>query len=60
MVYINGAIDTWSATAAPRSETNNSLYYFMDGKHHGNARIRNMEEQNREELISTVKAWLQE
>jgi len=58
MVYINGALDTWSATAVPKSKKTNSLFYFMEDKHHANARIRNMSEDDRITLINTVNKWL--
>ncbi|MBT8233472.1 MAG: hypothetical protein HKO66_09035 [Saprospiraceae bacterium] len=58
MIYINGALDTWSATAAPPSDDNNSLYYFLEGKHHATARIKNMTETERSELVNTLKKWL--
>ena len=58
MVYINGAIDTWSATAPPPSNKTNSLYFFMDGKHHANARIKNMNEENKNKLENTLEQWL--
>lgn len=57
-IYIYGAIDTWSATAVPPSDKVNSKWFFMQGKHHANARIRNMTEENREELINTLEDWL--
>ncbi len=59
MIYINGALDTWSATAAPKSDQNNSLYYFLDGKHHATARIREMNSEQRNKLIQTLEAWLE-
>ena len=57
-VYINGATDTWSATAVPISDNENSVWFFMEGKHHYNARIRNMNNKDYEELISTLENWL--
>ncbi|MEE9439986.1 MAG: S28 family serine protease [Saprospiraceae bacterium] len=42
MLYINGALDTWSATAVPPSNKVNSKWFFMAGKHHASARIANM------------------
>lgn len=58
MIYINGAIDTWSATAVPESGKTNSLFYFMDGRHHANARIRNMNEMETQKLEATLSEWL--
>lgn len=58
MVYINGALDTWSATAAPPSKKTNSLYYFLEGKHHASARIKNMTEGEKAKLVKSLSRWL--
>ncbi|MGA0257438.1 MAG: S28 family serine protease [Saprospiraceae bacterium] len=58
MIYINGALDTWSATAAPPSDQNNSLYYFLEGKHHATARIASMNSQEKYLLIGKLEEWL--
>jgi len=57
MIYINGALDTWSATAAPPSD-NNSLYFFLEGKHHSSARIRNMTAQEKMKLVKNIESVL--
>jgi len=59
MIYINGALDTWSATAVPPSDKTNALFFFMDGKHHASARIRNMSEKDKNRLINTLNTWLE-
>jgi len=59
MIYINGALDTWSATAAPPSKNTNSLYYFLKDKHHATARIKNMTESEKTKLIKTLNNWLE-
>lgn len=58
MIYINGAIDTWSATAVPPSKKTNALFFFLEGKHHGNARIKNMTPEERLKLNDTLSRWL--
>ena len=58
MVYINGAIDTWSATAVPQSEKGDSEWFFMEGKHHGTARIKNMTASEKERFRSAMEKWL--
>ena len=58
MIYINGALDTWSATAAPPSDDNNSLYFFMKDKHHSTARIKNMSKHQRSMMIGKLEEWL--
>ena len=57
-IYVNGALDTWSATAVPSNYGKNSVYFFIEGKHHGSARIRNMELKDQEKVISTLEKWL--
>ena len=59
MLYINGAIDTWSATAVPPSKNVNSKWFFMEGKHHANARIINMTDKERKVFVSALEAWLE-
>ena len=58
MLYINGAIDTWSATAVPPSENVDSKWFFMKGKHHANARIKNMTSEERSIFIDALERWL--
>ncbi len=60
MVYINGALDTWSAAAIPVNDKVNSLYYFMEGKDHGNARISNMTDEQLQLLKQKLIEWLAE
>jgi len=58
-IYINGALDTWSATAVPEKKGSESLWFFMADKHHANARINNLEEDNKNKLISKLNKWLE-
>ncbi len=58
MLYINGAIDTWSATAVPPSKVVNSKWFFMKGKHHANARIKNMTNEERKTFTDALGLWL--
>ncbi|MCA0932509.1 hypothetical protein LCM02_08600 [Lutimonas saemankumensis] len=58
MAYINGAIDTWSATAVPESENGDAEWFFMEGKHHGNARIKNMTEEEKQRFTAAMERWL--
>lgn len=57
-IYINGAVDTWSANAVPRSDNDNSRWFFLEGKHHYNARVRNMNAQDYYEFKNTLEEWL--
>jgi len=58
MIYINGALDTWSATAVPRSDKGDSEWFFMEGKHHGSARIKNMTETEKQRFTAALEKWL--
>ena len=42
LIYIYGGIDTWSASAVPPNDSVNSAWFFLSGKHHGNARYKNL------------------
>ncbi|MCO6487024.1 MAG: hypothetical protein J5I98_01340 [Phaeodactylibacter sp.] len=60
MIYINGGIDTWSATGVPPSGKVDALWFVMPGKDHTNARIKNMSEADRERLLKTLRKWMDE
>lgn len=57
-IYINGALDTWSATAMPPNAERDALYYFLEGQSHGTARIRNMSDEQRAEVKGALERWL--
>lgn len=58
MIYINGALDTWSATAVPENKEVDALWFFMEGKHHANARISNMTSIEKSKLYQKLNEWL--
>jgi hypothetical protein len=58
IVHIYGGIDTWSASAVPYSDKVDALWFIMNGKHHGNARIKTMSPAEKEELNSALERWL--
>ena len=58
IIYINGALDTWSATAMPLNADRDALYYFLEDESHGTARIRNMSDAQRGEVRSALERWL--
>lgn len=58
IIYIYGANDTWSACAVRPSKKVNSKWYFLEGKHHYNARIRNMRDVEKEDFRKTLEEWL--
>ncbi len=59
IIYIYGAVDTWSASAVIPSDKVDALWFMMKDKHHGSARIRNMSDNEKEQLISTLERWLE-
>lgn len=59
-IYINGANDTWSATAVPEVKKSESLWFFMKDKSHGDARIKNMTDANQKKLVAKLGKWLDE
>ena len=57
-IYINGALDTWSATAMPANDARDALYYFLEDQSHGTARIRNMTDEQQDEVKANLERWL--
>ena len=57
-IYIIGGWDTWSATAVVPSKKVNSLWIVLPKKDHGAARMRNMSEDQLEEMIDKLETWL--
>ncbi len=57
-IYINGNSDTWSATAVRPNKRRDALAFFMNGKDHGAARIRNMDDKDKEQLNKALERWL--
>jgi len=57
-IYIYGASDTWSATAVPISNKPDAKWFFLAGKDHGQARIKNMSEGQKRLLGKTLKTWI--
>jgi len=58
LLYIYGVIDTWSATAVRPNKNVDSEWFFMNGKHHGNARIANMNSSNKERFVKSLEKRL--
>lgn len=58
IIHIYGALDTWSATSVPPSDDVDALWFFLNGKHHGNARIKSMNPTEKKKLVSTLERWL--
>lgn len=58
VIYINGAIDTWSATAIEPNKKLDALVFNLENKHHGSARIRSMSDEELQLLENTIERWL--
>ena len=58
IIHIYGTLDTWSASAVPPSNKVDAVWFFMEGKHHGNALIRTMNSAEKEKLVATLERWL--
>lgn len=59
-IYINGNSDTWSATAVRPSPGRDALWYFLPGKDHAMARIKNLAPEEKSNIVATLKRWLEE
>ena len=59
ILYINGALDTWSATAMPKREDRDALYFFLEGESHSSARIRTMDSDQKREVKKALERWLE-
>lgn len=57
-IYINGDSDTWSATAVRPYEGKDAIWFFLAGKDHGAARIRNMNVSEKALLVDKLEGWL--
>ena len=58
MIYIYGGNDTWSATNIPPSPVPGALWFKLEGKNHGTARIKYMSSEEKKILVSTLETWL--
>ena len=58
MIYIYGANDTWSASAVKPRKGIDSEWFFMEGKSHGDARIKNLTAEERARLVAAMERWL--
>jgi hypothetical protein len=57
-IYIYGEYDTWSATAVPATgNTNSKIFVKEEGSHR--TRIRNMPEEQQQEVYATLEMFLQ-
>ncbi len=58
IAFIYGSQDPWTA-AQPNTGSNKKVVkYILVGKHHGNARIKEMPDEMRQELLKVVGEWV--
>ena len=60
MMFIYGASDTWTATGVDIDSNENLHMYMMDGKHHGNARVKNMDEEMKMNFLNIANSYLKD
>lgn len=58
VIYINGALDTWSATAIQPDAKLDAVLFNLEGKDHRTARIKNMTDTELTILETTLERWL--
>ncbi|MBL4710809.1 MAG: hypothetical protein JKY48_20485 [Flavobacteriales bacterium] len=58
IIYINGNDDTWSVTSERPVKGIDALWFFLRGKDHRAARIKNMTTKERELMIHALERWL--
>ncbi|MCY1722342.1 S28 family serine protease [Prolixibacteraceae bacterium Z1-6] len=58
LMYLYGAIDTWTAAGVPPSEKVDAVWFFMKGKDHATARYSQMTPDEMAKFITTLERWL--
>lgn len=58
-IYIYGELDTWTASAVSPSKNVDAVWFFMEGKNHRNARIKNMTSSEKQMLVFNLERWLE-
>ncbi|MFT5279200.1 MAG: hypothetical protein ACI9P8_000834, partial [Bacteroidia bacterium] len=58
-LHIYGAADTWTANAVRPTKGVDAEWFFMSGKDHGAARIKNMTEADQKRFIGSLEKWLE-
>lgn len=58
IAYIYGGIDTWTGSAVPENDDVDAEWFFLAGKHHGNARIKSMFPSEKVRLVAALEKWL--
>ncbi len=58
-IYIYGGTDTWTSAGIPENDKVDAHWFIMEGRHHGDARIRNMTTEERAKLVNALEKWLE-
>lgn len=58
IIYIYGGYDPWGATGPEPSDQVNAIKKVLEGGDHS-TRIRDLDEEDQEEVISTLKKWME-
>ena len=58
IIYLYGALDTWSACAVTPSEQVDAKVFMLPNKHHGNANISGMTGAQKKILKASLENWL--
>ena len=58
MIYLYGALDTWSSTGVPPNDKVDAVWFYMKGKDHATANIKNMTPEEKQKFVSTLERWL--
>jgi len=57
-IFLYGALDTWTSAAAEISPESNSIKFVLPGRHHGDATIANLSDENRERMRAALEEWM--
>jgi hypothetical protein len=58
-IYIYGGTDTWTSAGIPENDKVDAHWFIMEGRNHGDARIRNMTTEERAKLVNALEKWLE-
>jgi hypothetical protein len=58
LIYIYGALDTWTASAVPYNDKVDAEWFVLPGRSHADARIKNFSTSDKARLVSTLERWL--
>ena len=56
IIFLYGSVDTWTVCQAILGDNKNVHKYIFEGKHHGSARLKNIDEALKDEILDLVRA----